>query len=135
MSRPIKKMTIAISAAISFGAIAETKANEIEEVTVVASRIERPDNEYSNPVFSMTGEKIQASGIRDLSLYLKQIPALSGSTDTSDTAGGELEGTNGLTALNLRHLGFSRTLVLVNGRRYVGSPFPGAAVVISIRCR
>ncbi|MFT4713843.1 MAG: iron complex outermembrane receptor protein [Candidatus Azotimanducaceae bacterium] len=129
MFHPVKALTIAISTAISFGAIAETDRTEMEEVTVVASRIERPDNEYSNPVLSLTGDIIRASGIRDLSLYLKQIPALSGSTDTSDTVGGEFAGTNGLSALNLRHLGFTRTLVLVNGRRYVASPFPGAAVV------
>jgi len=101
----------------------------MEEIVVVASRIERPDNEYSNPVFSMTGAAIRASGVRDLSLYLKQIPSLSGSLDASMFSGGRIDGATGLTALNLRHLGFSRTLVLVNGRRYVGSPFPGAAVV------
>ena len=124
-----KLLTIAISSAISLSAMAETNRSAMEEVTVVASRIERPDNEYSNPVFSMTGEAIRASGIRDLSLYLKQIPALAGSFDTSATSGGRIDGANGLTGLNLRNLGFSRTLVLVNGRRYVASPFPGAAVV------
>lgn len=129
MIYPTKLLTIAISSAVSLSAIAETNRSAMEEVIVVASRIERPDNEYSNPVFSMTGDAIRGSGIRDLSLYLKQIPALSGSLDSSITSGGRIDGANGLTALNLRHLGFTRTLVLVNGRRYVASPFPGAAVV------
>lgn len=129
MIHPKKALTIAISLAISVSAIAETDRSTMEEVTVVASRIERPDNEYSNPVISLSGETIRASGIRDLSLYLRQIPALSSSIDSSVFAGGNVDGANGLTALNLRHLGFTRTLVLVNGRRYVGSPFPDAAVV------
>jgi iron complex outermembrane receptor protein len=129
MFHPTKILTIAVSTAVSLGAIAENDRSTMEEITVVASRIERPDNEYSNPVLSLTGDTIRASGIRDLSLYLKQIPALSSSFDTSITAGDTFDGSNGLTLLNLRNLGFSRTLVLVNGRRYVGSPFPGGAVV------
>ena len=51
MIHPAKLLTIAISSAISLSAIAETNRSAMEEVTVVASRIERPDNEYSNPVF------------------------------------------------------------------------------------
>jgi len=129
MFHPTKILTIALSSTISLGAIAETDRSTIEEITFVASRIERPYNEYSNPVFSLTGDTIRASGIRDLSLYLKQIPALSSSFDTSITAGDTFDGSNGLTLLNLRNLGFTRTLVLVNGRRYVGSPYPGGAVV------
>ena len=35
----------------------------IEEVVVTASRIERPDYSYSNPVQSVSGEKIRAAGL------------------------------------------------------------------------
>ncbi len=102
----------------------------IEEVVVTASRIERPDLKYSNPVISLDGEKIRTAGLKDMALFLSELPALSGSITKNDTAGGAAaDGTNGITALNLRNLGFLRTLVLVNGRRYVGSPFPGAAFV------
>jgi outer membrane receptor protein involved in Fe transport len=102
----------------------------LEEVVVTASRIERPDHSYSNPVTSLTGDDIRASGFRDMATYLQQLPALSGSFNNSNTAGGGVfSGANGLTTLNLRNLGFLRTLVLVNGRRYVGSPFPGGSVV------
>ncbi len=105
-----------------------TKA--IEEVVVTASRIERPDFSYSNPVISVTSEDIQAAGVRDMAHFLKQVPALVGSVDSHDLSGprGPI-GANGTTALNLRNLGVFRTLVLVNGRRYVRTPFPGADVV------
>ncbi|MEM7363371.1 MAG: TonB-dependent receptor [Pseudomonadota bacterium] len=103
---------------------------EMDEIVVTtASRIIRPDYSYSNPVLSVSGEDVQASGIRDMADFLKQLPALAASIDSHDTSGGGFAGTNGLTALDLRGLGLVRTLVLVNGRRYVGSPFPGASFV------
>jgi outer membrane receptor protein involved in Fe transport len=106
------------------------QANPIEELVVSASRIERPDFSYSNPVISITADDIRAGGVRDMAHFLKQTPALVGSLDSHDLSGprGPI-GANGLTALNLRNLGVFRTLVLVNGRRYVRNPFPGADVV------
>jgi outer membrane receptor protein involved in Fe transport len=104
-------------------------ATPIEEITVTASRIERSDFSFSNPVISITGEDIRSSGVRDTVQFLKQTPALIGSFDTQQSAGSVLSiGTNGASALNLRNLGAQRTLVLVNGRRYVRSPFPGRAI-------
>lgn len=96
---------------------------------MTASRIPRPEYSYSNPVQSITGEQILGSGVRDIGQFLKQIPALSGTITKNDTAGGDAVGTNGLVALDLHNLGFVRTLVLVNGRRYVSSPIPGASAV------
>ena len=101
----------------------------VEEVVVTASRITRPDYSYSNPVFSVGGDVLRSSGIKDMAEYLANVPALVGSVSSTFTSGGGIEGTNGLTALNLRNLGPQRTLVLVNGRRYIGSPFSGAAFV------
>ena len=103
--------------------------SDVEEVVVIASRLTRPDESYSNPVFSLDSANLQASGIRDLSAFMQQIPALAGSLDSSAFVGGRVDGANGATALNLRSLGVFRTLVLVNGRRYIGSPIPGAAAV------
>lgn len=107
-----------------------TDGPAIEEVVVTASRIERPDFSYSNPVLSVDSATIRASGEKNITDLLKQIPALSNSWSQELLTGQNgFDGANGLTALDLRGLGPFRTLVLVNGRRSVGSPFPGGSVV------
>ena len=107
-----------------------TEGPAIEEVVVTASRIERPDFSYSNPVLSVDNATIRASGEKNITDLLKQIPALSNSVSQELLTGQNgFDGANGLTALDLRGLGIFRTLVLVNGRRSVGSPFPGGSVV------
>ena len=123
-------MACALVLSASPALAAEAGSRQIEEVVVTASRIERPDFSYSNPVISVTADDIRAAGVRDLAHFLKETPALIGSIDSHDLSGdrGPI-GASGATALNLRNLGVLRTLVLVNGRRYVRSPFPGADAV------
>jgi len=101
----------------------------IEEVVVVGSRIQKPDYAYSNPVVSLDAQAIQASGTTDIGSYLKTLPALTGSLDSNDGAGANaFIGGAGLSLLNLRNLGYDRTLVLVDGRRHV-SGLAGTAAV------
>ena len=97
----------------------------IEEVVVTASRLERPDFSYSNPVISVTSEDIKAAGVRDMAYFLEQVPALVGSINSHDLSGprGPI-GANGATALNLRNLGVFRTLVLVNGQTLRADTIP-----------
>lgn len=102
---------------------------EMEQVIVTASRITRPDFSFSNPVISILGDEIQQSGKTDLVDLLKQTPALAASLGHDATTICCTDGVQGLSALDLRGLGFNRTLVLVNGRRSVGSPFPGGSAV------
>lgn len=102
---------------------------EIEEVVVTASRIDRVDFSYSNPVVSIMAETIESSGSAVIVDVLKQFPALSGSRDHQDASGVYLpDGTAGGSGLDLRNLGLLRTLTLVNGRRTVGVAFPDGTV-------
>lgn len=100
---------------------------EVAEVT--GSRISRPAEDAPNPVMSFDSENIQQSGFTNLTSLLVQSPALVGSTGTTESSGsGAGIGAAGINLLNLRNLGTSRTLVLVNGRRHVGG-LPGSASV------
>jgi outer membrane receptor protein involved in Fe transport len=95
---------------------------ETGDVVVTGSRIRRPDLESASPVAVIGAEQIQSQGIvntQDLLQKLPQvgIPGLSRSNSNFLTTG------NGVATLDLRNLGDSRTLVLVNGRRFV----PGVA--------
>ncbi len=102
---------------------------QIEEITVTSSRIEKPDYAFSNPVISIDAESISLSGATNVSDFLKELPALTGSLDGNDAAGSNaFVGGTGLSLLDLRNLGFDRTLVLVDGRRHVAA-LPGSAAV------
>lgn len=101
----------------------------IEEITVTSSRIEKPDYAFSNPVISLDAEAISFSGATNMSDFLKELPALTGSLDGNDAAGSNaFIGGTGLSLLDLRNLGIDRTLVLVDGRRHVAA-LPGSAAV------
>ena len=102
---------------------------QIEEIIVTSSRIQKPDYAFSNPVISVDSEAISFSGATNMTDFLKDLPALTGSLDANDAAGSNaFIGGTGLTLLDLRNLGVDRTLILVDGRRHVAS-LPGSAAV------
>ncbi|HWI85785.1 MAG TPA: TonB-dependent receptor plug domain-containing protein, partial [Sphingomonas sp.] len=89
-----------------------------EEIVVTGSRIARPELQSVSPVAVIGSAAIQNQGItniQDLAQKLPQIgiPGASRTNTNFATTG------NGVSALNLRNLGDARTLVLVNGRRFV----------------
>lgn len=102
---------------------------DLGEIIVTGSRIAVPDFEFSNPVVSIGRAEMENSGTTNLVDYLKTQPALIGSLDSNEAAGSNtFVGGTGLALLDLRNLGYERTLVLVDGRRHV-SGLPGSAAV------
>lgn len=96
------------------------KAEEsIQEVIVTGSRIRRNPTNAPAPLIQVTRENILQSGAPNVIDQLADVPALIGSTVPEDTTANL--NTGGLSLLNLRWLGASRTLVLVDGRRHVGA--------------
>jgi outer membrane receptor protein involved in Fe transport len=71
------------------------------------------------PITSIEGETLAASGTVSIGDFLNNLPALRGTFGQSNST--RFLGTSGLNLLDLRGLGTQRTLVLVNGRRHVGS--------------
>jgi len=104
---------------------------ELEEIVVTGTRITSGNLGSAVPVMTVDSEYIQLSGETVLTNLLQQTPALIGSVAgdvTGDSGAGLPDNPDGTAALNLRNLGESRTLVLVNGRRHVASR-AGTAVV------
>jgi len=118
------------AAAISAMAVSPTAAQEAGEdvIVVTGSRIVQPDYEFSNPVVSLSQETIQQAGATNITDFLIDLPSLVNSFDAEESADTEIGSSAGLNLLNLRNLGVDRTLVLVDGRRHVGSD-PGSAAV------
>ncbi|KQN40982.1 TonB-dependent receptor [Sphingomonas sp. Leaf407] len=104
-------------------------------MVVTGSRIARPDYTAPNPVVSFGAEDLQQSGNTNVTTFLQRVPALTNSRDSTRTAGNSQAdgavGQVGLNLLDLRGLGPSRTLVLVNGRRHVAGQADTAAVDIN----
>lgn len=97
-----------------------------ERIQVTGSRIARPELSQAAPVFSMDSEEIANFGSPDLGQILAELPAI-GATNTL-IGNNNTNASAGLSSADLRRLGASRTLVLVNGKRHVAGS-PGSASV------
>lgn len=119
-------------AMISFPVQAQNSpAEEAKEDTIVVtgSRIARADLEGSSPVQVLNDTAIVQQGAQNVADILSKMPSIGtgiGRTNSNFATSG-----NGVSIINLRNLGVSRTLVLVNGRRVVSGLGGDSAVDIN----
>ena len=90
----------------------EAGADKVERIQVTGSRIKRTDIETSSPVQITTAEDIQNAGYTNIEDVMNSLPQIEASENALQS-----NGASGVATLDLRGLGASRTLVLVNGRR------------------
>lgn len=84
------------------------------EITVTGSRLTNPNLEQAAPVTTLSAQDIALTGQVNVENIVNELPQLVPSvTAASNNPGG------GVSTADLRGLGATRTLVLVNGRRYV----------------
>lgn len=102
---------------------------KVEEVVVTGSRLLRTrDFQAVSPVQTIDLEQIQASGNITLEDTLNKFPQLKpDNTGTTNQSGG-----TGVLSANLRGLGAVRTLVLVDGRRFVPADVTGLVDLATI---
>jgi len=111
----------AISTFGTFNAIAaeeEEVKEEIEQIEVTGSRIKRVDMEGPSPVVVISGAEMEAAGFSNVYDALQNLSMSAGvageqSANSSQTAGQQI---------NIRGLGPSRALTLINGRRVTDNP-------------
>ena len=101
-------------------AAAATTTEDANAIVVTGSRIARPDLSSSVPVAVVSAERLQNKGQTNVLDALRDIPISGQSLDKSASNFSNFD--NGISTINLRNLGTSRTLVLINGRRSVGTP-------------
>ncbi|AXK73693.1 TonB-dependent receptor [Lysobacter sp. TY2-98] len=101
----------------------DKKTQELGRVEVTGSRIRRAESETSQPIVSLNREEIQAQGLTSVGDVIQNLAANGSTLNTTMNNGGD-----GETRVSLRNLGSNRTLVLVNGRRWVGGTGLGGAV-------
>ncbi|MGI4958817.1 MAG: TonB-dependent receptor domain-containing protein [Janthinobacterium lividum] len=90
-----------------------------ESVTVTGSRLRTSNLTSEAPITVITSKQIEQSSAQTISDVLRKIPAIgtAGTYSTTDNGG------NGSNCIDLRNLGIARTLVLVNGKRFVHTPY------------
>ncbi len=95
----------------------------MDEVVVTGSRLVRSDLSAPSPTTVISEDAVQMSGDTTVEAVLNELPQLSAGNNSSvNSAGG-----SGVLTANLRGLGATRTLTLVNGRRFI--PANGAGSV------
>ena len=85
-----------------------------EAIIVTGSRIQRRDLTSTSPLAVIQDEEFKLSGAVNVEQVINTLPqVIPGTTSFSNNPGG------GVATLNLRGLGSTRTMVLVNGRRWM----------------
>ncbi|HEX7037188.1 MAG TPA: TonB-dependent receptor [Pseudomonadales bacterium] len=118
-----KPIAIAVHAATAGIALASMPAlsqegSQIEEVVVTGSRIQQANLVTSSPVTQLDAEQLTLTGITRVEDVLGSMPQV-----YLDQSAGQSIEAEGTATMQLRNLGVSRTLVLVNGKRLpINSP-------------
>lgn len=95
---------------------AQSSADELQTVVVTGSRIARADTESTQPVMVVSREEIEATGLNNMFDILNNLSISDGSGLSTVTT--QTNGSDGSQQISLRGFGSSRTLVLVDGRRW-----------------
>ena len=105
-------------AALALAPPAQAQEEEVlEEIVVTGSRIAKDEFSSPAPISVFSAEDFMNSGVVSVDEFLKDIPAFTGFQFGTSTNNGNI----GMKSVDLRGLGIKRTLILVNGRRQVGS--------------
>lgn len=104
----------------------DTNATRLNAIEVTGSRIKKSEGEGDSPVLIITGEELQATGIASVGDILQRLSVSGSSLNTKFNSAGNFgfpaDGGgvgSGSTTISLRNLGANRTLVLVDGLRWV----------------
>jgi iron complex outermembrane recepter protein len=128
ITRAVRYALLASAAAASAGggtaALAQDQDQEqaesadVQTVVVTGSRIPNPNLTSTSPVSVIDDQEIGLQGITQVEDLLNNLPQA-----FADQGGNVSNGSTGTATVNLRNLGPTRTLVLVNGRRLpAGTP-------------
>ncbi len=115
-------LLMAISTALAPTARAQDQAGEgAEEIVVTGTRVARDGYEAPTPLTAINIDEMKDSAPANIADLVNELPQLAGSASPQSSITSVSAGGTGINSLNLRNLGTTRTLVLLDGRRSVGS--------------
>ncbi len=117
------------ASAIALGSTLVAQAQEddserkLNTVTVTGSFIPGTPEDSALPVDVISSEELRLQGSPSALDLIKSLPVSSGVLGDTNQFDGRAQGSEGSGTVNLRGLGASRTLVLLNGKRLPPNPF------------
>ncbi|MDT0604620.1 TonB-dependent receptor domain-containing protein [Thalassotalea castellviae] len=106
------------------------KEETTEKITVTGSRLRRDSFSVATPLAIMSKDGIEDTGLGSLSeILVDELPQISESSSNTNTQSNITA--TGLSTINLRNLGSSRTLTLIDGRRVVSNSHGSNSVSLS----
>jgi len=120
----------ALALAVAAPAFAQPAAQgadaDLQEVIVTGTRIVRDGYQAPTPLTVVTAEALAAgTATANVADTLNTMPVFANSTSPASATAGVSAATQGMNILNLRGMGGTRTLVLLDGQRSVPSVFSG----------
>lgn len=116
----------ALALLVALPALAQTANDKLERVEITGSAIKRLESEAALPVQVITRADITKQGLTTAAEIVARISASANNrTDGGSVATGGFRDQMGMNSANLRGLGVSSTLVLLNGRRMANFASPG----------
>ncbi|KQN00832.1 TonB-dependent receptor [Sphingobium sp. Leaf26] len=116
----------------AFAQSVEPQAEDGTAIIVTGSRIRRDPLDQDKPIVTVDQASIARTGLTSIADVLQRIPSAAGGlntkTNNAGNIGGPPDGTgvsSGSAEIDLRYLGAKRTLVLVDGMRYVNGSAAG----------
>lgn len=107
-----------------------TGATATDEIVVTGSKLRRTNLISPIPVIDVNAEDFDLSGATQIGDLLNELPAIGLGSNSTTNFGSTATDEAGTNLLNLRSLGTERTLVVVDGRRHIGSVAGTTAVDI-----
>nr|WP_316641106.1 TonB-dependent receptor [uncultured Roseateles sp.] len=121
----LQPCALAIALLAAQAASAQTDSARLERVEITGSSIKRIDGETALPVQVIKRDDIDKSGVTTAAELLKTISANTAPLSDGASITDGTSGQRGFNGANLRGIGVSSTLVLLNGRRLANFASPG----------
>ena len=126
----ILRSAVLVGVVAALAAPLQAQEEPIEEIVVTGSHIKRNTFNYSTPITVIDQVEISNTGTTNLGDLLQTLPQSISSVNNANTAFSTTF--SGLNLTDLRFLGTDRTLVLVNGRRFVSGAPPGGGYGVDL---
>ena len=111
--------------------VSTAQEESIEEITVTGSHIRKDTFTSSSPIAVVDSTQIEGIGATNVGDLIARVPSVVAAVDGSSANVNE-PSVSGIQTTALRNLGSSRTLVLLNGRRYVSGTGAGAGYGVDL---
>ena len=132
MNRSMPTRVAAATALLALSCAAQAQTS-LERVEITGTAIKRIEGETALPVQVITRNEIDKAGVTTAAELIARISASANNlTDGGSVAYGGFRDQMGFNAANLRGLGVSSTLVLLNGRRVANFASPGDAAGVDL---